>query len=201
MSNRFDELAKGLASGLTRRDALKRFAGGLAGLLFADVALGSKAEAQAADTCPDYCRSIGINPGGGNAFGKCVSNCAHCKNEGGTPCGASGCCTGEDTCENGVCTPPNVHVCTGCVGCGALVPCGTAGECACWNRTDISGVCYCASFPSNFCADYPACASDADCTGGAVCASNCCPTGICVTGCGTQAPQGPRSGMPGTLTR
>jgi hypothetical protein len=106
MSNRFDELAKGLASGGTRRDALKRIAGGLAGLLFADVALGSKAQAQAAGTCPEYCRSIGINPGGGNDFGKCVSNCAKCRASGGTECGASGCCTGEDTCNNGVCAPP-----------------------------------------------------------------------------------------------
>jgi len=198
MSNRFDELAKGLASGLTRRDALKRVAGGLAGLLFADVALGSKA--QAADTCPDYCRSIGINPGGGNAFGKCVSNCAHCKNSGGTPCGADGCCTGTDVCDNGVCTPPITHVCTGCLGCGVLVPCGASGECACFTRTD-GGACYCSNLGSGLCADFPVCSSDADCTGGAVCATTCCPTGICVTGCGSQAPQGTPSGLPGKLTR
>src|SRR5438046_375145 len=99
MAEHFDQLTKALATGVSRRDALKRFVGGVFGGLLAAVGLGKTAGAQAPGTCPAYCRSIGLTPGGGNAFGKCVSNCAKCRDAGGIECGASGCCTGGDACE------------------------------------------------------------------------------------------------------
>ena len=45
MNNKFDELAKGLAQSVTRRQALKRFGVGLAGMALACFGLASKAEA------------------------------------------------------------------------------------------------------------------------------------------------------------
>src|SRR5262245_48564787 len=100
MAEHFDELTKALASGVSRRDALKRFVGGVLGGLFAAVGLSKTAGAQgnSQNTCPAYCRSLGIDPGNGNAFGKCVSNCAKCREGGGTACGASGCCHGNEAC-------------------------------------------------------------------------------------------------------
>jgi hypothetical protein len=45
MSNKFDELAKGLAQSVTRRGALKKFGVGLAGMALACFGLVNKAEA------------------------------------------------------------------------------------------------------------------------------------------------------------
>src|SRR5262249_43909948 len=52
MSNKFDELAKGLAQSVTRRQALKRFGVGLAGMALACFGLPSKARAA---TYSGYC--------------------------------------------------------------------------------------------------------------------------------------------------
>ena len=43
MNNKFDELAKGLAQSVTRRQALKKFGAGLAGMALACFGLASKA--------------------------------------------------------------------------------------------------------------------------------------------------------------
>jgi hypothetical protein len=45
MSNKFDELAKGLAQSVTRRDALKKFGVGLGAMALACFGLANKAEA------------------------------------------------------------------------------------------------------------------------------------------------------------
>jgi len=45
MNNKFDELAKGLAQSTTRRQALKKFGVGLAGMALACFGLANKAEA------------------------------------------------------------------------------------------------------------------------------------------------------------
>ncbi len=46
MGKQFDELAKALASGVSRRSALKRFAAGAAGAALASVFTGRSADAQ-----------------------------------------------------------------------------------------------------------------------------------------------------------
>jgi hypothetical protein len=51
MSNKFDELAKGLAQSVTRRQALKRFGVGLAGMALACFGLPNKADAGRPKTC------------------------------------------------------------------------------------------------------------------------------------------------------
>ena len=46
MNNKFDELARGLAQSTTRRQALKKFGVGLAGMALACFGLANKAEAK-----------------------------------------------------------------------------------------------------------------------------------------------------------
>ena len=50
MNDKFDELAKGLAQSVSRRQALRRFSAGLAGALLASLGLANKAEAVNAGT-------------------------------------------------------------------------------------------------------------------------------------------------------
>jgi hypothetical protein len=52
MNNKFDELAKGLAQSTTRRQALKKFGVGLAGMALAGIGLANRAEAS--KTCKAY---------------------------------------------------------------------------------------------------------------------------------------------------
>ncbi len=58
MNQKFDELAKGLAGSVTRRQALKRFGVGMAAMALACFGLANKAEAH-----------------GKHCFKKCVDNC------------------------------------------------------------------------------------------------------------------------------
>jgi hypothetical protein len=164
----FDEMAKALAGGLTRRQALRRVAGGLAGVLLGSLGVG-RVWGQAAGTCPDYCRGLGLTPGDGNAFGKCVSNCARCK---GHPCGADACCTGDQSCAvfgtHGVCGRCGMIDCHDLKFCGGS--CSSSGDiCACGTTADGEDVCV---FTEGTCVR---CSSDADCPeSGQVCvATNC----------------------------
>src|SRR5215212_5914508 len=85
MGKEFDELAKSLASGVSRRAALKRFAAGVAGAAFATVLPGRSADAQLSPAiCQQICReSAGVSSG--REFGACVSSCARCVVNGGEP--------------------------------------------------------------------------------------------------------------------
>jgi hypothetical protein len=51
MNNKFDELAKGLAQSTTRRQALKKFGAGLAGMALACFGLANRAEASGNPDC------------------------------------------------------------------------------------------------------------------------------------------------------
>ena len=70
MNNKFDELAKGMAQSVTRRQALKKFGLGLAGLALACFGLANTAEAkrynckEAGDKCSrnnECCSGICFN--------------------------------------------------------------------------------------------------------------------------------------------
>src|SRR4051812_31812240 len=90
MENRFDTLAKSLADSVSRREALSRLGGGLAGMVLAAVGLGKSWGGPAVNSkCQSFCReTCGVAPGGGNAFGQCVSSCEACVNStGSVPCG------------------------------------------------------------------------------------------------------------------
>jgi len=59
MSNKFDELTKGLAQSVTRRAALKRFGVGLAGMALACFGLANRAQAAGQGCKPSgtFCRN------------------------------------------------------------------------------------------------------------------------------------------------
>ena len=61
MNNKFDELAKGLAQSVTRRQALKRLSVGLAGMALGCFGLANKAHAGKGCTPPDWCDQL-LNP-------------------------------------------------------------------------------------------------------------------------------------------
>ena len=94
MNNKFDELAKGLAQSVTRRQALKRFGAGLAGMALACFGLTGSAQANPNSDCG--CVSDTDCKGKNVCFnGYCVPNeCA-----GGLPC-----CTTKPHC--GTLLPP-----------------------------------------------------------------------------------------------
>ena len=164
----FDEIAKALASGLTRRQALRRVGGGLAGAMLASLGLG-KAWGATPKNCADFCKNfVGINPGNGNAYGKCVSNCAHCVNSGGIACGASACCKGGSTSS----------CCSGtCVDLSSGNNCGACGNACLAGFSCCSGMCVdLSSDKSNCGACGTVCDAGSSCVGG-VCVkppSNCC---------------------------
>ena len=53
MNNKFDELAKGMAQSVTRRQALKKFGIGPAGMALACFGLANKAQARGAKGCKE----------------------------------------------------------------------------------------------------------------------------------------------------
>lgn len=132
----FDDVAKALASGLTRRRALRRVGVGLAGALLGSLGLGrARGQAPTPKNCADYCKNfLGIRPGHGNAYGQCVSNCATCLAAGGTACGADACCTDGQGCCDGTCT--DLTTTSDCGSCGNACP---SDDCRAATCTD--GVC------------------------------------------------------------
>jgi hypothetical protein len=93
MKQSFDELAENLATGISRRKALQRFAAGL-GAALAAVFTGRPAAAQGNSVCVRWCRdTLGLT---GSDLGLCISESAHC------PPGQ--CALGAQT--TGFCMPP-----------------------------------------------------------------------------------------------
>src|SRR6187551_2257169 len=87
----FDELARDLARGLSRREALRRVAGGLGCALLAALGLAPRGEAQAC--APGQIRCAGL----------CVNPLTDPKN-----CGACGTgCNATHLCCNGLCKNPS----------------------------------------------------------------------------------------------
>src|SRR5262245_45879680 len=93
--NRFDELAKALAGGLTRRQALRGIGGGLVGAVLAAVGLGKswgKGTPNISSACQKYCTDAGTKgiKDPANCHGKCVSSCEACVHAtGALPCGVN----------------------------------------------------------------------------------------------------------------
>ena len=106
MNDKFDELARGLAQSVTRRQALRRFGLGLAGMTLTWLGLANKAKADA------LCNSVADGtlcgpPGSGYACckGKCVNLLNDKQN-----CGWCGyACTSHGVCVSGSCDYSNKH--------------------------------------------------------------------------------------------
>ena len=125
VGNRFDELAKILAGGLTRRKTLQLIGGSvLAVYLGAGRAWGA-----ATGSCKNTCASL-FNKGNMAAFDACTKACEDCKKCGGSPsfdgtlvcagaepCRSVGdkltCCQGGAPCCGGVCCQPGKVCCGG----------------------------------------------------------------------------------------
>jgi hypothetical protein len=203
----FDEMAKALAGGLSRRQALRRAGGGLAGALLASLGLGQAwaggvtgrrtrmTRAQAGvvtgpTNCADFCKNfLGIAPGNGNAFGKCVSNCSNCLLVGGGLCGASNCCTVGQVCSGGACVTPCGQTGADCT--SSAQCCSDTGGC------NLGGTCGCLS-AGQVCTSSAQCCSDTSgCSDFGFC---CMPSGspceflhpeACCTGCCELSAVGP----------
>jgi hypothetical protein len=99
MNNKFDELAKRLAQSVTRRQALKRFGVGLAGMALACLGLSSPAQSSSGKTCKS---DADCYYGWTCCYGACVNlaydvnNCGKCNHR----CKHGG---GEPFCVQGVC--------------------------------------------------------------------------------------------------
>lgn len=96
MKNHLDKLSRDLASGMTRRDALRLFFSGLSAAAVG-VFSGRSSSASGNSVCVALCREQGLH---GRDFGKCVSASAHC------PDGECAVCVNSDNC---VCVPVGVH--------------------------------------------------------------------------------------------
>jgi hypothetical protein len=93
MNNKFDELAKGLAQSVTRRQALKRFSVGLAGMALACFGLATKAEASGG-VCKNY--GSGCKSYADCCSGICLNGKCGCRTN-------SDCTKGTNFCASGVC--------------------------------------------------------------------------------------------------
>jgi len=75
MANQFDELSKALASGVSRREALRRFGVGLAGALLASA--GVRKASAAPSACAVICgKNAGIS---GPLHATCLQACRQCE--------------------------------------------------------------------------------------------------------------------------
>jgi hypothetical protein len=84
MNDKFDQLAKGVAQSLTRRQALRRFAGGLVGMALAAFTFDARAECLPSGSPCDP----GAGPGRNRSCNKCCSGVPTCSTDkaGNTKC-------------------------------------------------------------------------------------------------------------------
>jgi hypothetical protein len=114
MEHRFDELAKALAEGVSRREALRRIGGGVVALLLASFGVGKAWGQSGSVDCGTFCKStVGFDPKSPESkerFAACKTSCEDCQAGGNTVCGVSTtgggavtCCSSTATCGDGGC--------------------------------------------------------------------------------------------------
>jgi hypothetical protein len=128
MGGWIDSMARVLASGVSRREALRRLMGGAAGVALA-LSLGDEAEAKKKDPKTKACKQLCATAGGKKAKKKCVKACkkSACSSNlcagGLQQCGATCACGG---------TVEGASVCVEVAGatCENSPPCVSSDDCA-----------------------------------------------------------------------
>jgi hypothetical protein len=197
MENRFDQLAKDLARGVTRREALRRLCGGLATATLASLGMG-KAWSQSGTitTCATFCASI-FPPGRDRV--KCVSDaskgqgiCFECGpaapiEQQGRFCQTSSgpvCCASGEVCRGSFCVP-NLSACSNPGTCTSPLLCFDQNgiQCQCTNTVDLGP--FCLRLPAGTtCSQLVDCNTSKDCPDLNACAVDfCCGRKVCVPPC------------------
>jgi hypothetical protein len=141
MGSWIDGMARVLASGLSRREALRRLAGGAAGVAVA-LSLGDEAEAKKKDPETKACRRLCATAGGKKAKKKCVKACRK------SACSSDACAGGTQLCGSSptcacIATTEGVPVCleVAVVSCTNRPPCTSSGDCAAGQVCAGAGCC------------------------------------------------------------
>jgi hypothetical protein len=191
MTHQFDELAKALAEDVSRREALRRIGGAVAGALLVSLGWSREAWGETRAACKSVCGGLGKH-------GKqCMDACLSCSSVNcmSGPAGAKTCltCTGGKVCSSGTCQcPSGTTDCSGacvntatdpnnCGGCGSqssTYVCRTdqicSGQCQCpTGQTDCSGTCVNTATDPNNCGGCVG-AGGTVCSGFKVCSSGSC---------------------------
>jgi hypothetical protein len=195
MENRFDELAKDLAGGMSRREALRRFGGALAGALLASLSV-RKAWGGDHSACIEVCKQHTGVHGCGNACLKCDDDPNRiCYSDTSAVCCSTGsscvsgncvagpvCPSGETDCS-GICvdTSTDTSNCGTCgITCAGTMPACCSGICRdLSNDTGNCGTC------GNTCNAGEVCSNGACTCPGMVCAGTCVDTNTDPNNCGT----------------
>jgi len=211
VENRFDEMAKAMASSVSRREALRRVAGGFAGAALASLGLsrgrawGDGNPNKGNDACAHWCHDVAF-PGPGPDAGKCTSAAAKgkgpCYECGPAAVGPHGpicagvCCGANQSCVNGACVSNGSCVCVAGGACVGGIPvgfstCGSGapGSCNCGATIEGNAACF-----NNAAGCGQECTASTDCAANEVCVTRTCcqggsrqDTGFCVALCTTCA--------------
>ncbi len=197
MRNRFDDLARTLVRGTTRRETLRGLGFGLAAVALTP--LGLRRAAADNDACAHFCHDI-FPPG--PEQGHCTSAAALCAAGHAEACAESLChqCGPAQPGNRAICGPEGSPICCaegedcldgecgGCSGfiCGGAVPvCGDPAD-DCFTLETVEGTCECGQ--NFFCETTPECATSAECGDGFFCqavGTGCCSefVSVCVPVC------------------
>jgi hypothetical protein len=177
MRDDFDALARELAQGLSRREALRRVCGGFAGAILAS--LGAGRAWGAPNPCASYCNSLRHPAQRKN----CNNACKQCGDNVQNVCPALdsdkvACCNQGTGCCSGACTP--LGTAQNCRGCGDTCPgvtvCVSAmAGCQCPSGTALCGTTCCA----NTCCNGACCNAGEACLNGACTAASTCSGDAC----------------------
>ena len=196
MESRFDQLAKDLARGVSRREALRRLGGGLATAMLASLGVGRAWGQGGSNSCNNFCNSI-FPPGADRD--KCRSDasagkgiCFQCgpaskPDERGRFCEtAEGpiCCDEGQVCRGSQCFP-SLSACSNPGTCTAPLLCFNEGgiQCTCVKTVDLGP--FCLRLPEGTsCNQLADCNTSADCPGLDACSEEfCCGRKVCVPPC------------------
>jgi hypothetical protein len=190
---RFDDLAKGLASGtVSRGQALRWMGGALVGAALASVPGVAWAAPGGNSACVQFCKEVFPGPGRDECIGAAARGeglCFECGPKATDPtrvlCGQVCCASGESCSANEQCVLP-IPFCDP----ASTEPCGTspsgtpAAGTNCFCRPLVEGGGFCATAQINFCSR--GCNTNDDCPRGTFCTTDGRPLGFaggCVSTC------------------